>query len=609
MEVTRSFFSGWKLCAAVCIAMLLLSLIPQLHLWFVRGRDWNGSYVSPQGDELLYSAYLNALIVGRTRKNDPFGGKDNSPNAPLPESIFSIQFVPAYAIALPARLLGLSASTAFIIVIALVALLASLSIFCLLKLITGDDHLAAAGTIFVLCFGCIVGRYGFFGTFVDVGVAAFPFLRRYQPAVPFPLLFLFQLLVYRGLANTGRRQVMIHGAFAGLILSVLIFSHLYLWTASAAWLACLALLWFYFRPTDRRKVVVFFLTIASITAVPLLAYAYLLSQRAQTLDEQQILFSTRMPDLLRVHEILGALILVALLIGIIRKTFDRTDPRFIYAASLSLLPLIVFNQQVVTGKSMQDFHFELAVVNYTTLVALIIAVALFWKFVPRRLLVWSAVLSFVWGLFLVSLPARLLFVPQAIANDHRIPVLRRMKELSAQDGTLADLQTRGEASTLVFSPSVALIALMPTWTSQGTLLDITGVDCRGITREERRRLFYMHMYYSKTGTEALRDALSGRYDKPHEELASVQTALFGYERTTPAIAPQYSPIRQDEIEQEIQSYQAYVNSFSRAEAFTRPLTYAVLPAENFDFRNLDQWYERDAGDRVGAYVIYRLKLR
>jgi hypothetical protein len=55
----------------MCSAMVLLSLLPQLHLWLVRGRDWNGGYVSPQGDELLYSAYINALIDGRTRKNDP----------------------------------------------------------------------------------------------------------------------------------------------------------------------------------------------------------------------------------------------------------------------------------------------------------------------------------------------------------------------------------------------------------------------------------------------------------------------------------------------------------------------------------------------------------
>src|SRR6266852_128741 len=106
MSTSPAYAAKWKLCALVSMAMVLLSLLPQLHLWLVRGRDWNGAYVSPQGDEPLYSAYVNALIDGRARKNDPFGGKDSSANGPLPESIFSIQFVPAYAIALPARAFG-----------------------------------------------------------------------------------------------------------------------------------------------------------------------------------------------------------------------------------------------------------------------------------------------------------------------------------------------------------------------------------------------------------------------------------------------------------------------------------------------------------------------
>src|SRR5712671_6736609 len=109
---------NWKWCVLPSMAMVLLSLVPQIHLWIVRGREWNGAYVSPQGDELLYSAYINALIDGRARKNDPFGGEDSSANALLPESFFSIQFVPAYAVALPARTLGLSASTAFIVIVA-----------------------------------------------------------------------------------------------------------------------------------------------------------------------------------------------------------------------------------------------------------------------------------------------------------------------------------------------------------------------------------------------------------------------------------------------------------------------------------------------------------
>src|SRR5688572_9129140 len=106
MPSAPSDLNKWKWCALAALGMVLLSLLPQLHLWIVRGREWNGAYVSPQGDEPLYSAYINALIDGRSRKNDPFGGRDDTSNSPLPESTFSIQFVPAYAIALPARTFG-----------------------------------------------------------------------------------------------------------------------------------------------------------------------------------------------------------------------------------------------------------------------------------------------------------------------------------------------------------------------------------------------------------------------------------------------------------------------------------------------------------------------
>src|SRR5438034_3198210 len=172
----------WKWGALAAAAMTLLSLVPQFHLWILRGREWNGAYVSPQRDEPLYSAYTNALIEGRARKNDPSGGSDNTLVTPLPESIFSIHFVPAYMIALPARIFGMSASKTFIILIAVAAFFAAVSIFWLLNSITADHDVAAAGTLFVLCFGCIVGRYGIFNTFFDIGIPALHFLRRYQPA-------------------------------------------------------------------------------------------------------------------------------------------------------------------------------------------------------------------------------------------------------------------------------------------------------------------------------------------------------------------------------------------------------------------------------------------
>jgi hypothetical protein len=609
MRPLPSYAVKWKWCVLPAMAMLLLSLIPQIHLWIVRGREWNGAYVSPQGDEPLYSAYVNALIDGRPRKNDPFGGKDSTSASPLPESTFSIQFIPAYVVTFMARASGVSASTAFIVLIGMAALFASLSVFWLLDCIAADDRLAAAGTLFVLCLGGFAGSYGVFGTFVDIAVPALPFLRRYQPAAVFSLFFIFQVLVWRAFTTQAKRGSQVCAILAGLTLAILVFSYLYLWTAAAAWLVCIGILWFYFRPSERWKTLSVVTTIGVITAIALVPYVYMVSHRAASLDEQQTLILTHRPDLFRVHEMLGALILIALVTGVWRHRFERTERRVIYAASLALLPFVVFNQQVLTGKAMQVFHFEIFVVNYSATLGLLIMATLFWKPIPRRLLTWTAAASFAWGVIVVGLPARVAFVPSAIASDLRIPVLLRLKELSRGDGTIEDLRTTGQTSTLVFSPSVALIRLLPTWTSQGTLLDMGGLDFSGVSRQERKRFFYMHLYYSRAETESLRKALNGFQDDPTMGLYA-RSVEFGHERVTPALRFDFKPIEPDEIEREVHTYEAYARSFSREETLKRPITYAVIPvAGDFDFTNLDRWYERDAGERVGDYTLYRLKLR
>src|SRR5882762_3984663 len=98
--MSRSFshLFRYKWCAVIATAITFLALIPQLHFWFVRGRNWQGAYATLQGDEFLYSAYLNALIEGRPRRTDAFVGRDSTSNSPLPESTFSIQFIPPFII-------------------------------------------------------------------------------------------------------------------------------------------------------------------------------------------------------------------------------------------------------------------------------------------------------------------------------------------------------------------------------------------------------------------------------------------------------------------------------------------------------------------------------
>ncbi|HYU99413.1 MAG TPA: hypothetical protein VE977_11330, partial [Pyrinomonadaceae bacterium] len=77
----------WKFAVWGALAVMLLSLCPQLLMWGSRGSQWNGSYAELHGDEWVYSAYIQALIDGRPRRNDPYTGRDERPDNPQPESL------------------------------------------------------------------------------------------------------------------------------------------------------------------------------------------------------------------------------------------------------------------------------------------------------------------------------------------------------------------------------------------------------------------------------------------------------------------------------------------------------------------------------------------
>ena len=64
---------NWSWGLAAAIAMTLLSLYPHFYFSLSRAGQWHGSYAAIEGvgDEVAYSAYLNALLNNRPRRSDP----------------------------------------------------------------------------------------------------------------------------------------------------------------------------------------------------------------------------------------------------------------------------------------------------------------------------------------------------------------------------------------------------------------------------------------------------------------------------------------------------------------------------------------------------------
>ena len=245
------------------------------------------------------------MIEGRPRRNDPYTGRDDSKDRPLPESLFSVQFLSPYLAALPARILKLSAATVFIILMPVVAASSALVLFWLLSITTHDHRLAAVGVLVVLCLATLVSGQGparyLFRTHEAWGYL--PFLRRYVPAIPFPFFIAMFGLVGRMVTENKKRHI--GGAIgAGLIIVFLIFSYFYLWTAAIAWLACLTVLWFLARPDGWLRTMRFLGITWIITILGLVPYLLLLYAALTNTDQVQALVHTRSPDLFRPSELL-----------------------------------------------------------------------------------------------------------------------------------------------------------------------------------------------------------------------------------------------------------------------------------------------------------------
>jgi hypothetical protein len=227
--------------------------------------------------------------------------------------------------------------------------------------------------------------------------------------------------------------------------------------------------------------------------------------------------------------------------------------------------------------------------------------ALLWKPFPRAVLSWVGILCLLLGLTEVSLVAGA-FHRTDVIKDQMVPAARRLKTLSNQP-------TDSTGPGLVFSPHLEFMQILPTWAPQGTLLGMGAIDFGSASHQERKEFLYAHLYYSGITKEGLREIFRG----PSDQLPLsyyVKYVIFGHERVRPLFSLNFQPITQEEIERELAAYATFVNSFSREQAVKHLIAYSVTLADrNFDFSLIDRWYERDAGERVGESMVYRLSLR
>ena len=633
---------SWRPGLLAAVAMMLLALLPQAHLWHMRGGDWQGAYASFDGDETAYAAYLAALIEGRPRRNDPYAGADHSSAAPLAESLFSIQFVPAYALALPARALGLDASTVFVALSPLVAFAAALALFWLLALLFADARLAACGAVIILSLGALASGEVSLAPLLKLraSYAYLSFLRRYVPALPFPLLFIFCALVWRALVHASSRAATRYAVAAGAIFALMVYSYFYLWTTAAAWFACLALVWLGARPRDDKgRAAKIFLTTGALACASLVPYVLLVARRAPSMDKVQVLQFTRAPDLFRVPEIVALSALLLLAAGAWRGRLNVRRSTFLFAASFALTPFVVFNQQLLTGRSLQPSHYSDYVLNYLSLVALTLAFALVsaprpedadesaaTRSLPREthrspaparrfparasILFGVALLGYGWAAFELAATTRR-FAPVNRARDEQAGVARRVAEMAREGAgetpraASADNRAGADASArpVVLATSLMMADNLPAGAPQTAVLWAPHMHVNaGLDADEHKERMYQFFYYTGVAPENFRAYMDAN--------PLLGYMLFGADRVLPRLTNEFRPLTAEEIDREGRAYAVYVAAFTRAEATRPALSFVITsPERPHDLSRLDRWYERDAGERVGVYTIQRVRPR
>ncbi|MBK8466345.1 MAG: hypothetical protein IPL32_10985 [Chloracidobacterium sp.] len=607
----------WRFGIVAGLFLAVFSLYPQLKLVYNRGGDWNGHYAYNDIDEVAYASYLKALIDGRPRKNDPYTGRDDSPETPQQESLFSIQFVAPYSIAIPARILGIGTPWAITIAGALAAFLTALAIFWLIGMITGDSLYAMAGSLVVLCGGALFAGEGAIGEILGTSYSYpyFPGFRRYVPAMAFPAFFVLVALVWKIFAHErhesrelGHRSKISTShvllvLFSALCFGYTVFSYFYVWTTAVAWLTCLGLCWLVVRPAGFARDIKLLAGLAFGCIVFLAPYAYLLVNRSRSMDEVQILVQTRMPDLLRVPELISFGVLAVIAVGILLRILALKDRSTLFAISLALTQVAVFNQQVITGQELQPIHYQVFIGNYVAGLAVVVTFGLIWSnfdkrdsTFPKFVFASVAVIAAAWGFVECHYTVRILDDVN-VARDEALPVARRLTEIGKED---PDRHTK-----VVLHLGMAEADDLPTVAPQSVLWARHQHVFSGLTSwQENKERYYQLLYYQGINGHQIGQAM-----KRGEDFVSM-IALFGWGRHTDRLNSAYKPLTFGEIDEEMRVFDEYCQNFDGSRPDVVRLDYLVAPSEPQPiFDNIDKWYSRDEGETFGKYVFYRLKLR
>ena len=145
-------------------------------------------------------------------------------------------------------------------------------------------------------------------------------------------------------------------------------------------------------------------------------------------------------------------------------------------------------------------------------------------------------------------------------------------------------------------------SFMPTVAPQNILWARHQHVFAGLSWEESKGRYYQQLYYQDVDAKGLDYLLKNDF--------VTQIALFGWGRHTDRLSVAAKPLTYGEIDDEVENYSHYIESFGKAQASNPTISYVVIPNDNsFDLSKLEQWYKLDGGEVIGGHTIYKAALK
>lgn len=445
MKKTFQILSYHKLAIITAILIGVIIAFPQVYFQLTEKDSYQGIALGGTSDEMSFLMRIQEVRDGHyTLANSSWAEGKDLPYLPPPLSENIASFT--------GQIFGLNLIDTITLNRFIFPIFVFLLIYALLYQLSKRKSVALVASITVLLSTNLVNPMAVWNLLVyRKTYTDFILFSRFISPINLTFFFGFLLLFWFFLkspeleqAQYGVKRKWVYGILSGIVLGLSFYTYPYTWTFLFAFLGCLILIFIYKKEWIKIKDIILVTFIALLIAIP---YFWNLWQAMHHPLYSEIAFRF---GLIKTHSPqVGALVLILLSVFLLFFSRERKD-RYYFCLGLVLTPLIVLNQQIITGMIMIPDHYHWY--YHSPLAIIIIAIIIFELFekkINRPFLRKSSWLSLIililfvnfYNVWIVQSSFYQRQEPIAIKNQRYGPVFKWLRHNTQKDQVVAGDET------------------------------------------------------------------------------------------------------------------------------------------------------------------------